>query len=1108
MGANIDLEIAIELTDGLSVDEDPNAVPAREISYAYFDADAPPPSYSDGVITFGTRNQDERIHSLTSATIPVRVSSTAVVNEQCLTATISGNSPPPGAGPFNDDITDNVVRLCLGEPSEEDVFQDGTVAVWTLHACRSNVPENACDTAAEVDVRVLTSIDGNTHHVVPVIHVQDDPGRVFDADNGSVTDGSTVSWQTATDEDPDFTGTRNGVQVGFVRSQINNYLQNWNHFQVTYTASGLNGADPPGKISVRSSTSGTALWALTSDNSWTFKRSTEYSLSTASTATQVRMVEFEKLGTYLLDYTADLTHATLTSPDVFSGTGRTIFHVGPIAEFGVSDGGPSGDATADQIAFTVVGINNQHEDDENGKIVVELPSGTTGLATVPAGTGDFDGNASPPTWTWDIHDLELAGRRASKGLPEGEIVTLIVDGVTAGETAIGNVVYDPYEVCVASDGTTATATTETACTAITGASWHSGTVFDYNDDNDLATLTARVGGGAPGTPTVQSTSVYMPAVGFEWDETDYIYGFPVKHYETEWSADGTSEWMELKDKIPATEHIDTDFELGQTKYYRVRAVNEAGVPGPWSAPMSVMVEEEVMATAGAPDAPVLTAVPNEPNGRTEILITWSKPVENGSPITSYTLQVSDNGRDPWTDVSPQPGVADESYVYSDGLTGGTRKYFRMLATNMCDGSDPAIECDSLWSDVVDVTTRAPGISSAPTGVSAVPDGDSAIDVSWDAPAGRRRHAHHPLRGAVVGRRVGGWNNAGSTPDGTTLTLKNTGMTFGTTRYYRVAARNARGLSAWSDPPYASATTLSGVPGQPSLTVSATDANTIALTWTVPADNGDPITGYEIQWSADGSVGSWIDLTNPSATATSYDDTPLSPGTERHYQIRAVNSTGERLVVHGAQRDDSAGRARRAHQRAGRGQRRERHRHHLGTALRRRRRGRHRLRTARVRRQRHHLLPADQPVGVGALLHPQRAATRGRPALQAACAQPGRPGQLLGGRLCQHAERRAHRAQPHRPGQRLHGDQALLDQARRQGLRDTALRAGGVGRRQRLEFPVIQHLQTTTPSTSTTGLSGGTTKHYRIRAVNANGAWAVVRDPQRAHRRRRARRAGC
>ena len=117
------------------------------------------------------------------------------------------------------------------------------------------------------------------------------------------------------------------------------------------------------------------------------------------------------------------------------------------------------------------------------------------------------------------------------------------------------------------------------------------------------------------------------------------------------------------------------------------------------------------------------------------------------------------------------------------------------------------------------------------------------------------------------------------------------MTFGTTRYYRVAARNGQGLGAWSDPPHASATTLSGVPGRPVLIARATDANTIELTWTVPADNGDPITGYEIEWSEDGSANSWSSLTNVVPPDTSYEDAVLDPGTQRHYRIRAVNGEG-------------------------------------------------------------------------------------------------------------------------------------------------------------------------------------------------------------------------
>ena len=87
----------------------------------------------------------------------------------------------------------------------------------------------------------------------------------------------------------------------------------------------------------------------------------------------------------------------------------------------------------DQVAFTVTAINSQDEDAESGKIVVELPAETTGLTTIPASTGSFDSSANPPTWTWDIHNLDLVSpdRRSSQGRPP-DAITLIVNGVNEG----------------------------------------------------------------------------------------------------------------------------------------------------------------------------------------------------------------------------------------------------------------------------------------------------------------------------------------------------------------------------------------------------------------------------------------------------------------------------------------------------------------------------------------------------------------------------------------------------------------------------------------------------------------------------------------------------
>ena len=130
-----------------------------------------------------------------------------------------------------------------------------------------------------------------------------------------------------------------------------------------------------------------------------------------------------------------------------------------------------------------------------------------------------------------------------------------------------------------------------------------------------------------------------------------------------------------------------------------------------------------------------------------------------------------------------------------------------------------------------------------------------------------------------------------------LSFKDTGLAFGETRHYRVAARNSRGLSDWSYPPYAMATTPSGVPGQPRLTARAPSSDIIDLEWTVPDDNGLAITVYDIQWSEDGRPGGWKDLTPPLA-GRSGRCRPLptvmtvwSPVTTRYYRIRAVNGAG-------------------------------------------------------------------------------------------------------------------------------------------------------------------------------------------------------------------------
>ena len=81
-------------------------------------------------------------------------------------------------------------------------------------------------------------------------------------------------------------------------------------------------------------------------------------------------------------------------------------------------------------------------------------------------------------------------------------------------------------------------------------------------------------------------------------------------------------------------------------------------------------------------------------------------------------------------------------------------------------------------------------------------------------------------------------------------------------------------------------------GPTNLTATADGANEIDLTWQAPTDIGtSDITGYKIQSSPNGTS-NWTDLVpNTHRTGTTYSDSGLSPGTNRYYRIRAINTSG-------------------------------------------------------------------------------------------------------------------------------------------------------------------------------------------------------------------------
>ena len=185
-----------------------------------------------------------------------------------------------------------------------------------------------------------------------------------------------------------------------------------------------------------------------------------------------------------------------------------------------------------------------------------------------------------------------------------------------------------------------------------------------------------------------------------------------------------------------------------------------------------------------------------------------------------------------------------------------------------------------------------GVPLAPTGLAATVDGQTTIGLTWTAPA-----PDAATRAAVTGYEVEVSNNGstGWTRIGTTAAtaFDHAGLSGGTTRHYRVRATSGAGNGPYSTT--ASATTDLAPPLAPGLSAAADGETAIQLTLSPPAADAArraAVTGYRLEWSADGGA-PWTAISaNLAASATGYRHTGLSSGTTRHYRAFATSSAGD------------------------------------------------------------------------------------------------------------------------------------------------------------------------------------------------------------------------
>ncbi|MGD6978314.1 Ig-like domain-containing protein [Citricoccus zhacaiensis] len=378
------------------------------------------------------------------------------------------------------------------------------------------------------------------------------------------------------------------------------------------------------------------------------------------------------------------------------------------------------------------------------------------------------------------------------------------------------------------------------------------TVGDLTEDPDRevqGTITLNVKGApeAPGVPRVDS--VGDGEVVLTWDAPanngSAITGYTV-------SASGVDQ------QCPATTCTIAGLTNDQEYTFTVTATNDVGESDP-----------SVASAPARPDVePEQPAPPTGTDGDRTVDLSWTAPVNRGSPITSYTVEIS---------PAPADGVSQRSVSGTsttwDGLTNGTAYQFRIQAVNDADRPSEF----SGWSSSV-TPAGAPMQPLAPSAAraqSAVNGG--VIDVSWGAPdangATITSYDLHVHEGGTRVRTIAGI-------PGTSQQV--TGLKTTSSYSFAVVAQNRVGDSEPSA--RSTAVTPYGRPKAPSTPkIAATGKDhQITVDFTPGSANGSPITGYQYQVNG----GGWQGIAGPGSTIN-----VGSNGTNVTVSVRALNAAG-------------------------------------------------------------------------------------------------------------------------------------------------------------------------------------------------------------------------
>ncbi len=345
-------------------------------------------------------------------------------------------------------------------------------------------------------------------------------------------------------------------------------------------------------------------------------------------------------------------------------------------------------------------------------------------------------------------------------------------------------------------------------------------------------------------PTAPASLTATPSPGSVALSWSLVSGSGTLTYNVYRSTTSGSGYTALTTGISGTTYTDSTVTNGTTYYYVVTLNNISG-------------ESSYSNEASVRSIPHFSITAIDVNGAGALKVTFNSAsgasaytVKYGTTSGSYGTTSSTNATSPYTIT---------------GLTGGTPYYIMVSATNAV-GTGASVNANAEFSGTplsVFSISSAVATSSQTTLSWASSNGATAYDISYGTTSG----------------------NYTTTLTNKTSPFAVTGLTNGTTYYFKVIAKNATGNLDSSNEVSSSPNAVPTVPS--SLTGTATH-NQVALSWGASAGAG-PIT-YNVYRSS--TSGSYTSALATSISSTTYTDTTVSDGTIYYYIVTATNVGGD------------------------------------------------------------------------------------------------------------------------------------------------------------------------------------------------------------------------